>query len=71
MKDFIITFLICFIGSLILLGFLESLIFTNIYVTIGLISLVLALNVNIYISHETRIKELENKIELITNKIQN
>ncbi len=67
MKDFISLFLICFVLSFIILIFFAELIFNSIWAILVIISFLLAVFIKIFMYLETRIEELENKIEHLLN----
>ncbi|WP_227938163.1 hypothetical protein [Alkalihalobacillus deserti] len=69
MKEFIGTFLACIVICWIFAFFFLGLIVENIWALIILISFVLAVFITVFIKQESRIEELEKKMEeLLNNK---
>ncbi|WP_031513095.1 hypothetical protein [Desulfofalx alkaliphila] len=70
MKNFISTFFLCLIVCGVATFFLAHLIFSNILAIIVFIAFLLAVLITAFINLETKIEELEKKIEELLNDKQ-
>ncbi|MBU8908884.1 hypothetical protein [Desertibacillus haloalkaliphilus] len=70
MKNFIGTFLACIVVTYIFSFFFLALIVENIWAFIILISFVLAVFITVFIKQESRIEELEKKMEELSSDKQ-
>lgn len=68
MKEFISAFLACIVICWIFAFFFLGLIVENIWALIIFISFLLAVFITIFIKQETRIEELEKKMDELYNK---
>lgn len=65
MKDFFSTFLICVVACWIFVFFFLGIILENLWLLIFFIAFVMAAFITIIIKQETRIEELEKKVEKV------
>lgn len=70
MKEFIGTFLVCIVGCWIAAFFFLGLILENIWALIIFIAFVLAVFITVFMSQESRIEDLEKKVEKLLNNKQ-
>jgi Ca2+-dependent lipid-binding protein len=70
LKNFISTFFACLMVCGVAAFFFAHLIFTNIWAIIILVAFLLAVFITVLISYESRIEELEKKMEQLLNKKQ-
>ena len=71
MKSFIEVFLMCFILCVITTIFFGGLILSNIWAILFLVALILAIFVTTFINQDSRITELEKKIEQLLQEKHN
>lgn len=63
MGNFISNFFACLVVCVVAIFFFGGLIFTNIWAMIILVALFLAVLITVFMSQESRIEELEKKME--------
>lgn len=63
MKDFVATFFICLVACIIFTIFFAGLVFSNVWYIIIFAAFLLAILTTLFISQESRIEELEKKME--------
>ncbi|KUO53561.1 MAG: hypothetical protein APF76_12190 [Desulfitibacter sp. BRH_c19] len=70
MKNFISTFFACLVVCGVAAFFFAGLIFTNIWAMIIFVAFLLAVLITAFVNQESRIEELEKKMEQLLNKKQ-
>ncbi|MBM4763843.1 hypothetical protein [Bacillus sp. B15-48] len=70
MKEFISTFFVCLVICGIATFFFAGLILSNIWYITILIAFLLAVIITVFINQESRIEELEKKVEEVLNNKQ-
>ncbi len=70
MKNFISTFFACLVLCVVAAFFFAHLIFTNIWAIVIFVAFLLAVFITAFMNHESRIEELEKKMEQLLNKTQ-
>ncbi len=70
MKNFISTFFACLVVCWIATFFFVGLIANNIWAIIIIVAFLLAVLITVFMNQESRIEELEKKIEQLLNKKQ-
>ena len=70
MKGFISTFFICLVVCWVATIFFVGLIINNLWSIIFTVAFLLALLITAFMDHETRIEELEKKMEKLLNDKQ-
>lgn len=70
MKDFLAVFIGCFVLCIIVTVFFGGFILNNIWGIFFVVSLVLAILINAFINQDSRIGELEKKIEQLLKEKQ-
>lgn len=70
MKEFISTFFICLVICCIAVFFFAGLILNNIWAITILIAFLLAVIITVFMKQETRIEELEKKVENLLDNNQ-
>lgn len=70
MKEFISTFFVCLIVCGVATFFFAGLIINNIWGIIVMVAFLLAVLITVFISQESRIEELEKKMEKLLNDKQ-
>lgn len=70
MKDFISTFFACLVVCVVAAFLFAGFFVTNIWAMIIFVAFLLAVLITIFMNQETRIEELEKKMEKLLNKKQ-
>ncbi|RPF54337.1 hypothetical protein [Aquisalibacillus elongatus] len=70
MKEFVGTFFACLVICYVATFFFAYLILENIWIIVTLIALFLSVLITIFIKQETRIEELEKRVEKLLNNKQ-
>ncbi|MEL7650101.1 MAG: hypothetical protein AAGU76_18615 [Sedimentibacter sp.] len=70
MKDFIAVFIMCFVACVVVTFFFGGFILENIWGAFFVVSLVLSIIANGFINQDSRINELEKKIEQLMKEKQ-
>lgn len=68
MKDFFVTWMICFILLIIFLVFGGSFILENFWASVSLVAVVIATLITTFISQDTKIEQLEARIQALEAK---
>ena len=71
MKDFLAVFVSCFVLCIIVTFFFGGFILENIWGTFFVVTLILAIIITAFINQDSRIDELEKKLEQLLKEKQN